>query len=246
MKILIKYASRQRPIAFMRGIHSITNTIHAKNYQILVTADIDDTTMNCDDIKRELAYFPHVKIIYGKSESKVNAINRDMEQADPFDLLINFSDDMKFVKEGWDDIMIHEHKKRWQNSTDFFAHWNDGYVGNSLPTMSIMGYDYYKRDNYIYYPEYKSFSCDSEAYYVAIARDRYYYFPEVLFHHEHPANNTKILNDDLYRVNSLHTPHDVKLYFNRLHRDFDLKLPEGTYKAWDWAKKQYDFNGNKL
>ena len=244
MRYLIKYASRQRPVWFIKAIHNLTNTIHTKSYQILVSADLDDPTMMHEDVKRELAYFPNVKICYGKSESKVHAINRDMEQADPFDILINFSDDMHFTVEGWDKIMERRHKDVWGDSTYYFAHWNDGYVGNSLPTMSIMGYDYYKRDNYIYYPEYKSFSCDSEAYYVALARKRYSYFSDVLFKHEHPANNNKILNDDLYKVNSLHTAHDVKLYFNRLHNDFGLQTNESN--PWDWAKKQYDFNGNKL
>lgn len=244
MRFLIKYASRSRPVWFIKAIHNITNTIHTKNYQILVTADIDDSSMNCKDIKTELAYFPHVKIVYGKSESKVHAINRDMEQAAPWDILINFSDDMHFVVQDWDKIMLERHKQIFQDSLDYFAHWSDGYVGKALPTMSIMGRDYYLRDNYIYYPEYKSFSCDSEAMYVAMARKRYAYFSDVLFKHDHPANNTQVLNDELYRVNSKHTPHDVKLYFNRLHKDFGLLT--GGNNPWDWAKKEYDFNGNKI
>lgn len=244
MKFLIKYATRSRPVWFIKAIHNITNTIHAKNYQILVSADLDDPTMMHDDINKELSYFPNVKIVYGKSESKVAAINRDMEQADPWDLLINFSDDMHWVVDDWDKIMIEQHKRIWGDSLDFFSHWSDGYIGHALPTMSIMGLTYYLRDNYIYYPEYKSFSCDAEAMYVAQARKRYSYFSTVLFKHNHPANNKEVLNDELYKLNSLHTPHDVKIYFNRLHRDFDLNIP-GPHE-WDWAKKEYDINGNKL
>jgi len=244
MKFLIKYASRSRPVLFVRSIENITATIETKDYQILVTADIDDKSMNNGDITDFLRGFPQVKIVYGFSDSKVHAINADLEQADPWDILVNMSDDMFFKVQGWDKVIEKRKNEVCPESMDCFLHFNDGYVGNNLPTMSIIGSDYYKRDNYIYYPEYKSFSCDAEAMYVAQARGRWFYFPEILFEHKHPANNPAVVkNDELYRQNSLHTDHDVKLYFSRLHRDFDLPSPE--YRPWDWAKKVYDVNGNK-
>lgn len=228
MNFLIKYASRGRSVWFIRAIENITSTIKTDKYQILVSADIDDSTMNHDDVKKFISLYPQVKIVYGKSESKIHAVNRDMEQADPWDVLINFSDDMFFIVHGWDKIMEEYHSQAFPHSLDFFAHWNDGYLGDKLPTMSIMGRAYYERDGYIYHPSYKSFSCDAEALYVSQMRERYHYFDKILFKHEHPANNKTVKNDETYRISSLATDHDTKNYWERLRRYFDEPVTELT------------------
>ena len=53
--------------------------------------------------------------------------------------------------------------------------------------MSIMGYDYYMRDKYIYHPSYQSVYCDNEAQDVAKLRGCYKYVNEDILVHEHPA-----------------------------------------------------------
>lgn len=218
--LLIKYASRGRPEWFKKTIHNIITTIRTNDFQILVSADRDDATMHNFRIT-EFCKENRVDIVHAYSESKIDAINRDMEFANPdWTWLVNMSDDMKFITPGWDAIMAQQIKAVWGDSLDFFAHFNDGFVGDKLPTMSIMGREYYERDNYIYHPSYKSFSSDAEAMYVAQMRERHHYFPEVLFLHQHPTN-TPHPNDETYQNNSRHTEHDVKNYFARLNRYFD-------------------------
>lgn len=234
MKFLIKYASRGRPNLFARAIHNIRNTIATKDYEVLISADENDKTMNNPQVRKFCAQTKNLKIVYGESTSKVCAINRDMDQALPWDILINMSDDMQWRVRGWDRKIIQQTQSVWGDSLDWFANFNDGYVGPALATMSIMGREYYERDNYIYHPSYKSFSCDAEQMYVAVSRGRYRYFPECLFKHEHPGNNRRIKKDFLYKINSLHSAHDVKNYFERLNNDFYLDIP-GPH-VWDQYK----------
>lgn len=224
MKWLIKYATRGRPNLFRQRLENIKNTITNQDYEIIVSIDNDDHYMTdsfCKDIERDYK----VRIFKGNSVSKIHAINRDMDKVEQWDYLINFSDDMEFAMVGWDAIMEKDFKDTWGESTDFFAHYNDGYLKNKLPTMAIMGYDYYKRFDYIYHPDYKSFSCDAEQMYVAMMIGRYKYFNKILFMHQHPANNKSVTVDSLYRRNDAFVMEDADTYFKRLRKGFYVKKP---------------------
>lgn len=228
MRLLIKYATRGRPIWFKKTIDNILSTITTNDFKILVSADSDDASMNNQDIKIFVTKSKSIDLFYGKSESKVHAINRDMEHSGDWDILINMSDDMYFLAKGWDEKMIDLINSIWVDSLDFFAHFNDGYVGEALPTMSIIGRAYYDRDGYIYHPSYKSFSCDAEAMYVAQMRGRHHYFSDVFFLHQHPSNSPTH-NDRTYTINSKASAHDTKNYFQRLNRYFDEPYDEHTH-----------------
>lgn len=220
-KILIKYATRGRADWFKKAMVNMQATISDDvNFAILISADYDDAQMYNHSMMALAETMNNSRLVFGNSKSKIDAINRDMDQIIDWDILINMSDDMSFCVQGWDNIIRQRVKDIWGESTDFFAHFNDGYTGDKLPTMSIMGRKYYDRDGYIYHSSYKSFSSDAEAYYVAMMRERYHYFPEVLFLHQHPTN-TPMKNDHTYHINSLHTDHDTKNYFERLKRYFD-------------------------
>lgn len=221
MSILIKFATRSRPTQFIRAMRNILQTT-VTPYKVMVTCDEDDRLMNTSQIKSYVeSRFKTAEMRFGRRVSKVEAINRDMDQSGDWEVLINFSDDMMFKVRAWDRIMLSRIRSVWGESTDFFAHFNDGYVGDRLPTMSIMGRAYFERDKYIYHPSYKSFSCDAEAMYVAMMRGRHHYFKDLLFKHEHPANSRMNRNDILYKTNSGYTAHDTKNYFSRLYRYFD-------------------------
>lgn len=234
MRFCIKYATRGRPSMFAKAIQNIRNTISTKDYEVLISADEDDRTMNNPQVRKYISQTRNLKIVYGLSTSKVCAINRDMEHAAPWDILVNMSDDMQFKQRGWDKKIIQQSQSVWGESLDWFGNWNDGYVGPALATMSIMGRTYFGRDNYIYHPSYKSFSCDAEAYFVALARGRYHYFPEILFKHEHPGNNRRLKKDHVYKMNALHSDGDIKNYFSRLNNDFECGIP-GPH-PWDQYK----------
>lgn len=227
MRFLIKFATRGRPEWFKRGIGNILSTIKTKNFKILVSADNDDPSMKNESIRDFVSRSFSTQIVFGNSKTKIEAINADMEYAGEWDILVNFSDDMTFIREGWDRIVQRRVRDIWGYDFDFFAHFNDGYTKDALATMSIIGRDYYKRDGYIYHPSYKSFSCDAEGYYVAVMRGRHHYFTDELFLHQHPANKPQP-NDETYRKNALATNEDTQNYWARLRRYFDEPVNENT------------------
>lgn len=223
MNILIKFATRGRPEYFHLAMMNIASTIGTDKYQVLVSIDEDD-----EEMKTRLSGDPfpllyrNIIVDVAPRTSKIGAINRGMDNPDikPWDILVNMSDDMKFIMKDWGPELIRLVNERWKGSTDFFAHFDDGVVGEALATMSIIGRQYYERDGYIYYPEYKSFSCDAEAYYVAILRGCHHYFAGVkMFTHQHPSSSPRP-NDETYQHNSLATAHDTELYFHRLNNNF--------------------------
>lgn len=231
-KILIKFATRGRPNWFIKAIANIFNTVtYPEHLHILVTLDDDDDSMNTAEIKAFMDGVEQLSYHYGKNVSKIEAINRDMDKSGDWDILVNMSDDMQFVSIGWDNTIRQFMEENFPEG-DCFLHFDDGYVREALATMTIIDRKYYLRDGYIYHPSYKSFSCDAEAYFVAVARKRHKYFPMILARHQHPAN-APVKNDKTYQVNSLHTPHDTHNYWARLHRDFDLSR-EGLVGPYPW------------
>lgn len=223
MTLLIKYASRGRPNLFFNSMENIRQTISTKDYRIIVSCDLDDVSMNNEHVRERLKQYPNATIFYNNTKNKVEAINANMDGVE-FDLLVNYSDDMKFVVNGWDEKMIASIKSVWGDSLDFFAHFSDGFVHAALPTMTICGYDYYKRENYIYNSAYKSISCDAEEMFKAMMLGKHHYFPEVYFHHIHPGN-IPFKADDIYVRNNAHGEEDTRVYFERMKKYFYIKDP---------------------
>ena len=181
MKILFKLTTRSRPLRAIKTLESIFNNVESDNFNILITLDEDD--MTTPDIYDWCSgKFEKIVIAFGKSENKIDAINRDIERVRfKWDILVNVSDDQVFIKKGFD-------KDIRDSFTDLdkFIHFPDGNQ-DRLATMSIIGYDYFMRDKYIYHPSYKSVYCDNEAQDVAQMRGCYIYIPLHIFNHEHPA-----------------------------------------------------------
>lgn len=221
MNILFKFATRARPYLFLRSLKNIKDTIHTDNYEVLVTADLDDVHMNSEYVKKEVDEYKNITWAWGMSSSKINAINRDMDKAtSKWDILINMSDDMQFQYPGWDVDMIKAIKDNWTD-TDFFAHFNDGFTGEAIPSMSIMGRKYYERFNYIYHSDYISLWSDNEAMEVAQLLGKHKYFPEVLYKHLHPAT-VNIPQDSLYKFNEQWYAIDQITFEERKLKNFDL------------------------
>ena len=164
------------------AISTIIDLSADQNYTIGLTIDDDDsTTLN----SRQLADFlqsDRIKVKPGRSSSKVHAINRGMAGWSG-DIVVNMSDDMRFIKRGFDGDII----QAFQGDRDQFVHFPDGRMNGVLPTMSIMGRSYYERFNFIYHPDYYSLWCDNEAMDVAQQLGRYKYIDLQIFSHEHPA-----------------------------------------------------------
>lgn len=180
MKITYSFASRSRPQKFFAALDTIREMSASDNYEVIAKLDRDDVITNHHDYICMFVDYPELKVKWGYSKNKVHAINRDLEGATG-DIICCHSDDMVFIKKGFDNIIRREMEK------DIYLHFPDGHANERLSTYSIMHIDYYKRFNYIYFPQYKSLWCDNEQMAVAKRLGRYKYVDEQIFEHRHPA-----------------------------------------------------------
>jgi hypothetical protein len=186
-------------------------------------------SLDSDDPK--LSEYPECNAKIGTSKSKIDAINRDLNERVPhWDLLINMSDDMIFTVKGFDDKIRSIFNSHFPNG-DGFLHLNDGHQGENVSTMSIMDRKYYERDRYIYHPEYKSLWCDAEATEVAWMRGRYAYESIVLFDHLHPAWGLAP-NDAQYKASEAPEmwDHDKAVIERHRANNYGITNPVRTFK----------------
>lgn len=183
MNILYKFATRSRPEKFKATVENILTLAKHPYFTILVSADEDDQTMNSNYMFQWMGKFhPFVQYVFSTSNNKIHAINRDLPYNN-WDILVNVSDDMVFMKEGFDLDII----EAFGDNLDQFIHFPDGHTGEKLASMSIMGREYYDRFGYIYHPDYVSLWCDNEAMEVAQQLNKYKYVDKQIFEHRHPA-----------------------------------------------------------
>jgi hypothetical protein len=215
-RILIKFPTRsrhQKAHDVLQRYIGLANDI--SNIKIIVSVDDDDSP---EKYKKN---HPCVTIISGPSLGKIGAINRDMPDPSDFDILLLASDDMIPLVKGYDDI-IRQKMQQYFPDTDGVLWFNDGYAGFRLNTLVICGSKYYSRFGYIYYPEYKSLFCDNEFMDEANKLGRQVYIDQVIIKHEHPANNSQIINDALYRKNEQLWSVDKVLYESRKFTKYDV------------------------
>jgi hypothetical protein len=226
-KILFKYASRSRTQKFFVGLDNIlTNLSDLNNFCILISLDIDDYSMNNKEtINRLVEYvnkYPEKIIIkFGNSKNKIDAINRDVNEIKEkfnFDILVNFSDDMEFIEHSFDEI-IRGKFFMFYPDTDGNIYFNDGFTGERLSTMSIIGRKYYDKFNYIYHPSYHSLWCDNEYTEVAKRSEKIIYFHERIFNHNHPSNVGGFIDEQLIKTESF-SDIDRQNYEQRLKNNF--------------------------
>lgn len=206
LKILFKFATKNRPDKFFKCLDNILEKMEDKNnYQILVSVDNGDLSMlNKTTLTKLKTYLSNanIKFCIGDSRNKVEAINRDIDKIDfDWDILINTSDDMMFTAKGFDNIIRKIYFDRHKN-LDQFTHFPDGFTEDKICTMSIMGRKYYKRTNCIYNPEYNSLWCDNEATEVAKMLGKYSYYEDLFYIHEHPNNVSGIVDELLVHTES--------------------------------------------
>lgn len=161
MKILIKIPTRDRTDKFFKLLDVCVQKLSGENeYQFLVSCDEDDLSMNNDDVKYKMESYENLRYYFSKRDSKIAACNRDMDKASNWDVVVLMSDDMMPLVDKWD-LHISNGMKKYFPDTDGVLWLFDGFR-EDLMTISILGYKYYKRFDYIYYPGYRSFYCDNE------------------------------------------------------------------------------------
>lgn len=224
-RILFKYPSRSRPQRFFDGMDSIYNNLSDKdNFGVLVTLDDDDSSMNNDDVKSRLSSYSNVEVIYGKSISKIHAINRDLDThllCKDFDILVCMSDDMRFNIFGFDD-MIRVDMNALLPNFEGILHYPDQDAKSALATLYIAGRNWFEfRERKIYHPSYKSLWCDNEEQEVAKMLNKYRYPGYNICLHLNPAYN-HLPRDPLFNEQQGHWEEDEKNYHARKARNFYL------------------------
>lgn len=210
MHILVKYASRSRPDRFFEGLHNIIDMAADKeHYTVFCALDRDDATMFRDNfpsqrVQRELdehmGKFDKVIFDFGTSRSKIHAINRPAPDWIKWDILVNFSDDMRFLIYGYDELIREGFRC---NGPDKFLHYPDSTAKNMLSTMSMMDRAYFERDGYIYHHAYQSVFADNHAQDIAKIRGCYVYMGIQLFDHFHPAYGLALWDSQYERQQAL-------------------------------------------
>jgi hypothetical protein len=221
INILYNYTTRSRPKLFIRGLNSIIENSNSVDYHILVSIDVNDSSMYNEEMYFQLYRVPNVSIVAGESKSKIDAINRDLNsylesELSPTHIIVNMSDDMVFIEKGFDNII----RESFDNY-DQCLHFPDG-NRRELITMSILGIDFYKRFNYIYHPEYKSFWADNEQTEVAKLLGCYKFIDKHIFNHLHPGFN-KAEWDDQYKNDEKSNSEDQITYERRKAENYGVK-----------------------
>jgi len=226
-KILFKFSSRSRPEKFFNGLDNIISKISDKeNYLIVASLDFDDKTMfNKHVLYKLIPYIENNKVfpIFGYSKNKIDAINRDMDKFNEFDILCNFSDDMSFKVDGFDEIIREKFRMNFPD-TNGNIYFNDGFVGDKISTMSIIGKMYFDStmmNKKIYHPSYFSLYCDNEYSEVAKHFNKIVYDNRILYKHEHPANGIGIADEQLQKTES-YSSVDGENYIKRKSINFGL------------------------
>jgi len=216
-QILYKFASRSRPQKFKEAMKSILDNHSRPDLaRFMFTFDDNDPKKEeYNNVLTELAeQYPTLNYhcTFGESNSKIHAINRNLDLANSqfpeWKILVCMSDDMVFFRQGFDNIIREDFDKHFPDG-DGFLHYNDGYQKANCCTLSIVDRKYFNRDGWIYNPNYVGLWCDVEATETAYMRGRYKYVGDykVLFSHVHPATKTphpvtrKVAEwDDQYKI----------------------------------------------
>ena len=224
MKFLYKFASRSRPSKFFDCIENIYINSRDKDFTILATLDLDDESMNNEGVIEKMKRYDKIYPVWGTSTSKIHAINRDMDKAPDWDVLINMSDDMMFIENGYD-VIIQDDIRTMFPLGDCLLHYPDQNQGRNCMTMSIMDKKFYDRFGYIYHPDYKTLWCDLEAMEVGRLTSRYMFINKRIFNHYHPSFG-QAQYDDQYRRTEGHEIRgmDETTYINRKAKNFYINV----------------------
>jgi len=186
--LLIKFPTRARPDKFRNQFDKYYSMLSGQlKVKFVVSMDEDDSTMNNHDMRWWLGPDnggrQNIFFYYGKSKTKVQAINTDMHHHNDFRVLLLASDDMTPIKQGYDKIILDDMTANFPDLNGAL-HYSDGRVGQRLITLSIMGKPLYDYFGYIYHPSYTSVWCDNEFHEAVYGMKKVKYIDNVIIKHD--------------------------------------------------------------
>lgn len=220
MNILVKFPTRGRPDLFFNTLDIYYK--QASNFSkmhFLVSIDNNDPHMNTDKVIAKLTTYVNLSFHLGDSKNKIDAVNRDMNFAPDYDIILLASDDMIPQVHGYDEI-IRKNMQEYYPDTDGILFFNDGYRGKDLNTLCILGKKYYQRFNYIYNPEYLSLFADNEFMDLGWMLNKQTYFDDVIIRHEHPEHGFHMQKDRIHELNEINFVTDLAVYRKRKANNF--------------------------
>jgi hypothetical protein len=230
MKILCKFPTRGRWDKFSDTFYKYQTLRTTNDIHFLVTIDQDDNNMNRPMIVNNFTQWGNVSVNFIRPSGKIGAINAGVDDLiDEYDIILLASDDMIPIVRGYDQIIIDAMKHHWPD-TDGILFYDDGFQGNRLNTLCILGRKYYKRFGYIYHPSYKALWCDNEFMDVGYMLKRQVFIDRCIIRHEHPVNtkNKNSIDGMNVRDNNF-MGYDQNNYNVRKQRNFDLTFDIDTY-----------------
>lgn len=221
--LLIKMPTRGRLESFFFALDQYYEKLsHQNSFHFVISCDLDDPIMNSEETILKLKTYPNLSYYFSNNRSKIEACNNDMENHMNFDVLMLASDDMLPIVQAYDEIIISSMKKHFPNY-DGALHFNDGFKGESLNTLAVLGKNYYRRFNYIYHPDYASLFCDDEYTIVGRMLNKLVYIDQVIIEHRHFTNG-KACRDGLYERNEQFSYKDYETFLRRKKINFEIPL----------------------
>jgi hypothetical protein len=219
MKILIKFPTRNRKDKFFEVLQKYYDfATDLSKIEFLITLDYDDDSMNNQEVIDKLKSYENLRFVFGKSNNKIHAVNRDIELGD-WDIILLASDDMIPIEKGYDEQIRFNMTINYPN-TDGILWFNDG-NRKDLNTLCILGKKYYERFGYIYHPDYKSLWADNEFMTIGNLLKKQIFIDKVIIHHQHPDWGYGG-RDIIHSLNSNHDREDRMVFQRRQKMNFEL------------------------
>jgi len=236
MNILIQfptYARREKFFNCFEKYLERSSTYHRLYFN--VNCDKNDTSMNNADVPNRLtelvnkyntANHIQASLFFDANTTKISSINAHIDDylKDDFnfDIVMCASDDMVPQIDKWDNEIAKD-MCQFFPQTNGALHYNDGYQGENLITLSILGRSLYDYFGYIYHPDYKSLYCDAEFTEQVQSLGRIKYIDKLIIKHEHygESGNSNSGDLDLSAKKTLwYSGRDQFVYEDRKKRGF--------------------------
>ena len=230
-RILWKFPIRWRRDKFFDTLdkyYSLFST--SKNNHFLVTIDDDDVELNTAEVKKRLKGYTNLICQVSNCTNKIQAVNRGVE-SQQWDIVVVVSDDMIPQVNGLDQI-IRSDMARYFPNLDGALWYNDGFQGDAINTIQIMGRRWFDRWGYIYHEDYVSQRCDVEYQKVAKRFDRIKYINNVIIRHEH-ADFGLAEYDKLLLHNYTFIRRDELMFYQRESIGFAVRIPKVAHFIWN-------------